>query len=124
MNQFDIFKTVLSGTELDKSITSKMQSFLFLRWLSGDRRVIQAANSVNLFHKIPEDVQYTFFRAMLFGKLKFIKYPKSPKSKPIEHLELLSKHYNVTLDRASEMSEFVSNDEIAELTELYKANNR
>lgn len=120
MNQFDIFKTVLSGSELDSSVTSKMQSFLFLRWLSGDRRVIQSANLINLYYAIPENVQYMFFRKMLFGKLKFIKYPKSPKAKPLEQLELISKHYKVSLELASEMAELISNDEVAYLTDLYK----
>ena len=120
MNQFELFKTVLTGKESENS--DKLQSFVFLRWLSGEKRVILASNMVNRYSQIPENVQYQMFRKMLHGKIKFIPYPKANKSKPIEDLALVSKHYNVTIERAATMIELVSDEELKYLRKLYVDN--
>ena len=119
MNQFEIFKSVLSGKEVDKKVVEKLQSFIFLRWLSGDRRVIGAANVVNLYNNIPENLQYKFFRKMLHGKIKYIPYPKSGKVTKVEDIELICKRYNVSLERAVEMFELVSDEELKTLRSVF-----
>lgn len=118
-NQFDAFTTILKGEELSQQDKEKINSYLLLRWLSGDRRVLPAANTVNQYYNIPAKAQYDLFRGMLHGKLKFIRYPKGASQKTNNDIELISKHYNVSFDKAHEMLEFISKKELKELQEIY-----
>lgn len=119
-NQFDAFSSLLKGKEIPLNEQQQINSYLMLRWLSGDQRTLHAANQVNLYYDIPVDVQYKMFRQMLHGKLNFIKYPKGSKVQSPENLELIQKHYNVSADKAIEMSELISKEEIKYLKEIYK----
>lgn len=119
-NLFQAMGTILKGSELPEHNKQKIASFMMLRWLAGDRRVIQAANVVNRYCDIPVNLQYDMFRQMLHGKINFIKYPKGAKNESSETMELIQKHYNVSSEKALEMQELISKDEVKYLKELYK----
>lgn len=119
-NQFGAFGTILKGQELPEQDKGKINSYLMLRWLSGNQNAIFAQNEVNRFYGIPVERQYDMFRAMLHGKVKFIKYPKGVTQKHPKDLELIQKHYNVTEHKAMDMLDLVSKDELKYLAELYK----
>lgn len=119
-NQFDAFKTILSGPELSSNDQGKINSYLLLRWLSGDNRIIQAQNVINRYYDIPVEAQYKFFRNMLHGKVKFIKYPKGINSKTSDDVLLIQEHYKVSLEKAEEMFELISKEELKELKGIYR----
>lgn len=118
-NQFDAFGTILKGKELPKNKQTQINSYLMLRWLSGDQRTIHAANQVNRYYDIPVDKQYQMFRQMLHGKLRFIRYPRGAKSSTNTELDLIQKHYNVNLEKATEMHELISKEELKYLKTVY-----
>lgn len=118
LNQFEAFKTILHGNAIKEQDKAKINSYLMLKWLSGDQRTIIAANTVNRFYRIPVEVQYNLFRNMLHGKLRFIRYPKGSITKN-KNIEVIQKHYNVNYEEANSMLELISQDELNTLNEIY-----
>lgn len=118
-NQFDAFGSILKGKELPEHDKEKINSYLMLRWLSGDARTIQMSNTFNRWYSVPVNLQYDILRNSLLNKLKFIKYPKGAKEASSDSLELIKRHYNVSTEKAQEMAELISKEELKELKEIY-----
>lgn len=86
----------------------KLPSFMFCKWLSGERKMVNTANLFNNFSDIPIRSQYIMVQQQFQNKIGFVKYPKKMKedtSKKIEVVgEMLDLSYEKTLDYVSLMS--------------------
>lgn len=107
---------------LDSEI-EKIPSFLFCRYLSGSPNLILAANTFNLYNKIPIISQWKAIQGNFAGKgIRYPKYPKIPsESVDIESLvKSLQKKYQINRDLAFDYSEFLDDDEKIQIIEKYK----
>lgn len=119
-NQFNAFGTILKGQALPEQDKKKLNSYLMLRWLSGNQNAIFAQNEVNRFYDIPVQCQYDMFRQMLHSKVKFIKYPKGSQGAQNPDIKILQEHFKASEETAMNMLELISREELQELREIYK----
>lgn len=119
---FNVFKKILSNQPIKPEEAKKVSSFILGRWLSGDARLMPLANTLNtLDSKSTKNlfeennlVLLEAIRLALAGKIRYIKYPSSPKSKPQvgeEYLTMckhIAKYFNVSLDEAMEYHDWYS----------------
>lgn len=95
---FNTFKKVLNGQTIHLSDADKVSTFLLLRWLSGDPRLMPLAAQINATGttgNFPVD-NLTLLKAIqtaIHGKIRFIKFPSAKKP---------PKDYNVLLEKISE----------------------
>ena len=107
---FTVFKKVLEQKEITQQDADKVSDFLLRRWLSGDTRLIELANTLNCLPKT--DVSnLTILKAIskaLGGRIKFIKFPSGAKQDKIkiEHQEMISKFFKVSSKEAIEYLEW------------------
>ena len=99
---------------------NKIPSYIFCNWLSGNPNTIGAANQINFYFNIPIENQYNMIKSAFAGKLKYIPYPKNQKELNNEDANILSGHYNISLEKAREYLEYIDKNELKELVELYK----
>ena len=118
-----MFKTMTTCLDAKKNPKpeeiEKIPSYIFCKWLSGSPMTIGAANQINRFYDIPIQNQYQMIKKAFAGKVKFIPYPKNISEKTDKSIEMLSKHYKITLDKASEYKELMSKEQLKELLDLY-----
>lgn len=99
----------------------KIPSYIFCRWLSGNRTTIQAANMLNLYSDIPMENQYYMIKNAFTGKIKYIPYPKNISEEQPKHIEYLSKHFNVSMEKAKEYVDLISKEELKQIIDMYTA---
>lgn len=113
-----MFKVFEKNTAKEEDI-NKISSFVFCQWLGNNPKTIMDANIINQYYDIPVLNQYKMINEKFKGQRIFIKYPKKTKDSTND-LEILSKHFKLSLDRAKEYLAFISENELNELRELYK----
>lgn len=115
--------TMWSSLDKSKNPTdedlNKIQSYIFCKWLSGDYRTIYDANIFNLYN-IPVKNQYFYIKHKHAGNIRNIKYIKSNKDDINIDVNNISNFYKVNLDKAREYLEFISQDELLKLREIYR----
>ena len=113
-------------TALDKNKTptdadfKNIQSLMFCKWLSGDPRTIATANTINQYYDIPIENQYYLVKNQFAGKIRNIKYVKSEKDEADENtISILCRHYKISIEKAKDYLNYISQDELKYLKELY-----
>ncbi len=118
-----MFPTMWSSLDKNKTPTDddlkKIQSYIFCKWLSGDYRTIHDANIFNMYN-IPVKNQYFYIKHKHAGKIRNIKYIKSDKDEINTDVDNISNFYKVNSDKAREYLEFISQDELLKLREIYR----
>jgi hypothetical protein len=89
----------------------KIPSYIFCKWLSGNPYTIMAANVINYYNDIPIVNQYEMIRSAFCGKIKYIPYPKNETQKELDDLSVICEYYKISLEKAKEYKEFMSNEE-------------
>lgn len=102
----------------DKEI-EKISSWVFCRWLSGNPYTIQAANQINYYYNIPIKNQYYMIKNAFAGKIKYIPYPKNIQEDMNKDIEYLSTYFKISLEKAKEYLEFISEQELLMIRGLY-----
>lgn len=111
----NIFKTItssISGKRPSDKEISEIPSFIFCRWLAGTGVTIHAGNLINQYYNIPIEHQYGIIRSSFHNKIKFIRYPKSNKARDPDDVRYIQKFYNISVEKAIEFNEFISEDEL------------
>lgn len=118
-----MFPTMWSSLDKNKTPSkediNKIQSFMFCKWLAGDHRTINTANTINQYYNIPVENQYYLVKNQFAGKIRNIKYVKNEKELDNTDIELISKHFNINSVKAKEYLGFISQEELQYLRELY-----
>ena len=120
MNIFKIITSALNNYQPTDEEIKAIPSFLFCRWLSGNKATIFAANEINKYYNIPIECQYKMIKCALNGKIKFIQFPKNIKAETSDDLDILQKHFNISLQKAQEYSKLIYSDEMKMLRSVYK----
>lgn len=115
-NVFEIMQTVISTTRAPQEEIDSIPEFIFRRWLSNNQNTLQMVNFFNI-HKIPISSQYDTVQGIFGGKIKFIKYPKNLKDES-NNLDLVSKYYNVSKEKAKEYLLFLSAEDLKNISEF------
>jgi predicted SnoaL-like aldol condensation-catalyzing enzyme len=98
----------------------KIPSYIFCRWLSGSPYTVLAANQINCYDKIPIENQYSMIKSVFAGKLEFIPYPKNVSEEVIKKIGYLSDFFKISEEKAKEYLEFISNEELDTIVEMYE----
>lgn len=127
MNIFDVFNACLKEKpNVPQEEIEKLPPFLFRRWLGKDQRTIMTSNFFNVLSDVPIEAQYDAINAKFGGKIKYIQFPKSKKDEDI-WVDRVSKHYNISKDKARMYMEYLSEDDLRsiqeELEDLLPKNN-
>lgn len=118
-----MFPTMWSSLDKNKIPSSndlqKIQPFIFCKWLAGNPQTIFDSNIFNQY-TIPIENQYYYIKNKYAGKIRNIKYIKNDKELNNTDVDLISKHFNINIIKASEYLGFISDDELEYLRDLYK----
>lgn len=126
---FTVFKKVLEQKEITPQDADKVSDFLLRRWLSGDNRLIELANTLNCLPANPvKQSNLVILRGIskaLKGQIKFIKFPPGAKkdSKDVEYQEMMSKFFKISPKEAIEYLDWMRNhcpDELETLKKICK----
>lgn len=110
---FTVFKKVLEQKEITPQDADKVSDFLLRRWLSGDNRLIELANTLNcLPANIGKQSNLVILRGIskaLRGQIKFIKFPSGAKkdSTDVEFQDTLSKFFKISPKESIEYLEWM-----------------
>lgn len=119
---FNVFKKVLNqNSKFTQEDIDKVNEFVFCRWLSGDARIVNIANTLNKYTNIPKELQLVFIQNVIGGKVKFIPYPKSLKNDVEDTvlLKAISKFFNISERESKMYMEFLTKEETEYLKEFY-----
>lgn len=126
---FNVFKKVLEQKEITQQDADKVSDFLLRRWLSGDNRLIELANTLNyLPANSGKQSNLVILRGIskaLKGQIKFIKFPSGAKkdSQSVEFQETLSKFFKISPKESVEYIEWMNQhcpDELETLKQICK----
>ena len=126
---FTVFKKVLEQKEITPQDADKVSDFLLRRWLSGDNRLIELANTLNCLPANPvKQSNLVILRGIskaLRGQIKFIKFPSGAKkdSKDVEFQDTLSKFFKISPKESIEYLDWMKNhcpDELETLKKICK----
>ena len=121
---FTVFKKVLEQKEITPQDADKVSDFLLRRWLSGDNRLIELANTLNcLPANVGKQSNLTILRGIskaLKGQIKFIRFPSGTKkdSNDVEYQEMMSKFFKISPKESVEYLEWMKNHCPGELETL------
>ena len=121
-----MFPTMFSSLDKNKTPSNqeieKIQSFIFCKWLAGSPSTIFTANDINRYFNIPMVNQYFLVKYSLAGKARNVRYVKSDKLDSAD-INLLSKHFRITKQKALEYLKFIKQDELNHIRKLYEPKN-
>ena len=92
-------------------------SFMVNRGFSQHPDTIFYANEMNKYSSIPIREQYDFYRHSLRPRKRYGKWAKSPKEQ--RDVELISRHYNYSREKAESIIDIFTDDELTKLREKY-----
>lgn len=119
---FDILNDI-NGFQKDlrsnDGFTSAYEPFMINRYMSLYPDTIEVANTVNTTLSIlDKEIQYHFYLIMIKGRTKrFEKYEKSSIS---DNAKLISKYYNISINRAEEIVDLHTDDDISFMKEYFE----
>jgi hypothetical protein len=118
-----MFKTLTGAIDPKKNPSldeiQKIPSFIFCKWLSGNPMTINAANGINMYDDIPIENQYWMVKYAFAGKIKYIPYPKNVSEKQLKEVEFISRHFNISEEKAHEYRDLLSAEEKHEIVQMY-----
>lgn len=97
----------------------KIPSFVFCRWLSGNRATIATANEININYNIPIENQYYMVRHLFMGKVGFIPYPKQVQNEDTEVIEHLVDYFKISHEKAREYVKIIDKNELNDIIKMY-----
>ena len=86
--------------------------FIINRFLSYSYDCAIVANEMNLYSEIPKDIQFEFLKAMVPKRKRFERWQKQKK---VTDLDIIKNYYGYSDDKAKEVMEFITKDEIKRL---------
>lgn len=107
---FTVLKKVLENKTIQREDANKVNEFILRRWLSGETRLIELANLLNMSPgKMDMFTVLTGIQKALNGKIKFIKFPSKPKEDITndENVSMVSKFFEVSQQEAHEYLEWM-----------------
>lgn len=107
---FSVLKDVLEGKTITKEGAKKVNDFILRRWLSGDNRLIDLANTLNCtVSKIDSYLVLIAIQKALRGQIKFIKFPSKPKESNVtdENIAMVAKFFEISSQEAQEYLEWM-----------------
>lgn len=117
---FNVFKKILNiNSNFSQEELDKVKEFVLCRWLCGNAGLVNVANTLNYYHKIPKDIQVKFIQNVINGKVRFIPYPKSIKEQVGDANIAVRKFFNVSEREANNMLEFLTEEEMKVIKEYY-----
>jgi len=105
-----------SELPLDTNIKA-YSSFMVNRGFSQHPDTIFYANEMNKYSTAPIRAQYDFYRYSLRPRKRYGKWAKSPKAQ--KDIELISKHYNYSREKAEAIIDLFTPDELTTLRKKY-----
>lgn len=118
-----MFKTISSVLNSKSNPTEeeiqKIQPYIFCRWLSGHPGTVLMGNELNRYPNIPVVNQYKMVKTVIQDKIKYIPYPKNEVHND-KVVEILSKHFNESYERARTYLEFIDKKELDYILNLYE----
>jgi len=119
MNQFDAFKRITTGLSEEES--KELNSFLMLRYFSGNINTSIPANLMNMY-QVPVVNQYKFLNSyfnLAKIKPKFIKFYKI--NEPTEEvIENIARYYKINKEIAKEYYQLMPEPDRNRFINLYK----
>lgn len=103
------------NVEFDQQTAKEYVPFLINRGLSFFPDTIFYANEMNRFSDIPVDMQFSFLLNSITKKKRFSKWHK--KDKESDTLELIKCHYNYSSEKARQVLDLLSEDQLREIEE-------
>lgn len=119
MNVFKIITSCLNNYQPSDDEINQIPSFLFCRWLSGNKITVFAGNEINKYYNIPVECQYKMVKKAFNGKIRFIQFPKAIKEDTSKDIEIIQKHFNLSYEKANEYLSFISKEELSNLKRIY-----
>lgn len=116
---FTVFKKILNKSNITDDDLSKINDFIFCRWLSGNPNSLLVANVINYYHKLPLKIKVKFVEELIGNKIKYIPYPKQEKT---EDLKYICHYFNISEDKARMYAEFLKEEDFEYLRNLEKQN--
>ena len=119
-NIFKTFQNCISGKDSSESEIKEIPAYVFCKYLGSNYKTIQIANFLNVYYKLPPEVQYDFVKRTLNGKIKFIKYLNSQTEKIPKDVEYLMKYYKISSEVAKTYLDEIEPSELNRIRLLYK----
>lgn len=116
---FTVFKKILKKEKIVDEDIEKINDFVFIQMLSGDRVGVQIAQVLNRYYSIPIRQKVQLTQSILPKEITYIKYPKKDKEKD-EYVSLLQKTYNLSQSEAKTYYDILSTSDLEELKESLK----
>jgi intein-encoded DNA endonuclease-like protein len=125
-NMWNTMKTLLNNKQPKEDEINEINSYVLIRWLSGNKNTVLPANIINL-NPPPIQNQYRFLDdyfqlAKIKNNVKYIHYIKDDKlSKTfLDGVENVQKFYNVNFETAKEYWALMDKKEQKRFKEMYK----
>lgn len=88
---------------------TKYDAFMINRFLSYSYDCAIIANEMNMHSDIPKDIQFEFLKSMIPKRKRFEKFQRKS---VINNIELVKSYYNYSDDKAKEVLNFITEDEL------------
>lgn len=119
---FDILKSV-SYEKVDYSeaedFNKRYSAFMINRFLAADPETLLFANVMSRMDHLPSKLQFQFYFYGIDKKRRYFKYAKKDKGSG-KTIEVIAQHFNVNMDRASEMMELLDKNTINKIKNSFK----
>ena len=103
----------------DLELKKKLPSFMFCKWLSGNRNTLQMAYIFNLYSKIPIKNQFLAVRSKFQGKVNFIQFPKKFQKDESKKIDVIQEMLNMSYDKSLDYLLYISDKEYNDLETAY-----
>lgn len=114
MDLFKVLNSCLKGPRASDEDIAQLSSWMLCRWLSGDPRTVEIANALNQCTAMPIEAQYEFVRGLLYNRIKFIRFPKMPKTVSSTQALRIAERYKCNLALVPELISLMSKEELKE----------
>lgn len=106
---FKVLKKVLTNETISRTEAEKVSDFLLRRWLSGDNRLIELSNTLNLLPGKQDNYLILLgIQKALKGQIKFIKFPSKSKDQVNleEYSDMLCQFFRISPQESLEYLTF------------------
>lgn len=92
-------------------------AFFINRGLSQHADTVLMANEMNIYHRLPEKMQFDYHYHMVRKKKRYRKWAKTV---DVDNVSIVQKAFNVNKQRAMEYLDLLSNVDIKEMKEMLR----
>lgn len=116
MKLFDYVNSISFGKE--PLIVSKTYvPYQVNRALSFYPDTVRLANEMNVNSHVDSQMQFDFFLNIVRKRKRFVKWPKKEDN---ENLDLIMKHYQYSMEKARQVLDLLTTDQIESIKQQYK----